>query len=43
MKKLNITLNEWGKLPLITNIIRLWNKWDEDHMLNEEDEEVWCS
>jgi hypothetical protein len=32
-----------GNLPLTTNMIRFWNKRDGDHMLNEENEEVWCS
>lgn len=29
-----------GNLPLKTGRIRLWNKWGEDNMLKEEDEEV---
>jgi len=27
----------------MTSMIRLWKEEDEDHMLNERDEEGWCS
>jgi len=31
-----------GNLPQVTNKIQFWNEVNEDHMLNEGDEEVWC-
>jgi len=27
----------------MTNMIQFWNEGDENHMLNEGEEEVWCS
>lgn len=29
-------------LPIISNRIWVWDKLDGDHMLNEDDKEVWC-
>jgi len=45
MKKLPMrpTSRIEGSLPLMTNMIRLWNKWDEYYMLNEWDEQIWYS
>jgi len=31
-----------GNLLIMTSMIYLWNEWDENHMLNEGDEKVWC-
>ena len=31
-----------GNLPLMRNKIQFWNEVNGNHMLNEEDEKVWC-
>jgi len=39
-----LPLDEWKVIyPLWRVWFDIWNKWDRDHMLNEGDEEVWCS